>query len=120
MFQIQSKKKQVFRWFNKTSEYWTLRTGYCAVLSTALCLSGCMGIYEGGFECPAGRGVGCKSISDVNQMVNQGDLPEKTGSDLSPSQSPCEQCGSNRDQPIDPQHPSKSEIWYPTRVLEEV
>lgn len=38
-------------------------------------LSGCMGIYEGGFECPAGTGVGCRSISEVNDMVNQGVLP---------------------------------------------
>ncbi len=116
MFQIQSKKKQVFRWFNKTSEYWTLSAGYCAVLA----LSGCMGIYEGGFECPPGRGVGCKSISEVNQMVNQGDLPEKAVPDLSPSQPHCEQCGVNRDQSIDPQHPEKPEIWYPTQALEEV
>ncbi len=88
--------------------------------SLALALSGCMGIYEGGFECPPGHGVGCKSISEVNQMVNQGDLPEKTVSDLSPSQTPCEQCGATRDQPIDPQHPGKPEIWYPAWILEEV
>ncbi len=37
----------------------------------ALALSGCMGVYEGGFECPAGEGMKCKSISEVNQMVNQ-------------------------------------------------
>ncbi len=44
------------------------------LLITALApaLSGCMGVYEGGFECPPGEGVGCKSISKVNHMVDQG------------------------------------------------
>jgi hypothetical protein len=41
----------------------------------ALALSGCMGVYDGGFECPPGEGVGCKSISEVNQMVNQCSVP---------------------------------------------
>ena len=45
-------------------------------ITLPLCLTGCMGIYEGGFECPAGTGVGCKSISEVNNMVNLGDLPK--------------------------------------------
>jgi len=40
-------------------------------LALALALSGCMGVYEGGFECPPGEGVGCKSISEVNHMVDQ-------------------------------------------------
>lgn len=68
MLQDKSKKKQRFMWFRKISEYWTL--------STALCLAGCMGIYEEGFDCPPGKGVGCKSISEVNAMVNQGLLPK--------------------------------------------
>lgn len=37
----------------------------------ALALSGCMGVYEGGFECPPGEGIKCKSISEVNKMVDQ-------------------------------------------------
>ncbi|KAB2835073.1 MAG: hypothetical protein F9K49_04280 [Caedimonadaceae bacterium] len=41
------------------------------LLITALALSGCMGVYEGGFECAPQKGVGCKSISEVNEMVNQ-------------------------------------------------
>lgn len=44
-------------------------------LAPALMLSGCMGVYDGGFECPPGKGVGCKSISEVNQMVNQCSVP---------------------------------------------
>ena len=43
-----------------------------------LFLSGCMGIYEGGFECPPGEGTKCKSISEVNELVNQGQLPPKS------------------------------------------
>ncbi|MBA3814870.1 MAG: hypothetical protein H0X26_10420 [Alphaproteobacteria bacterium] len=50
-------------------------TSYIFLLSLSLSLSGCMGIYEGGFECPPGVGVGCKSISDVNAMVNRNLLP---------------------------------------------
>lgn len=46
-----------------------------AFLLTTFSLSGCMGIYEGGFECPPGEGTKCKSISAVNEMVNQGELP---------------------------------------------
>ncbi len=44
-------------------------------LTLPLTLTGCMGIYEGGFECPPGEGAKCKSISEVNAMVNQGTLP---------------------------------------------
>lgn len=44
-------------------------------IGVAFSLTGCMGIYEGGFECPPGKGVGCKSITDVNEMVNQGEIP---------------------------------------------
>lgn len=43
-----------------------------SLMGLSLSLSGCMGVYEGGFECPPGEGVGCKSISEVNQMVDQG------------------------------------------------
>lgn len=57
-------------------------------------LSGCMGIYEGGFECSAGTGVGCKSISEVNSMVDQGELPKLQ---------------------IEPPTPINYEIWYAPR-----
>ncbi len=80
------------------------------VTSAALCLTGCMGIYEGGFECPPGKGVGCKSISDVNQMVDHGDLPEKSLPN-SP-QTHCEQCKVNQDQQIMPEDMETSQIWY--------
>jgi len=57
-----------------------LKEKRCHWISLALFigLSGCMGIYEGGFECPPGKGVGCKSISEVNQMINAGMLPVKS------------------------------------------
>lgn len=43
-----------------------------AALSIATLLSGCsMGIYEGGFECDPGRGMGCLSISEVNERVDE-------------------------------------------------
>lgn len=61
------------------------------IITLSLSLSGCMGIYEGGFECPAGTGVGCKSISDVNKMVNIGEIPKALP-----------------EQPT----PEKLEIWY--------
>ena len=37
-------------------------------------LSGCM-TYSESFDCPPGRGVGCKSLSQVNDMVEEGVLP---------------------------------------------
>lgn len=68
----------------------------------ALTLSGCMGIYEGGFECPPGKGLGCTSISDVNKSLEGGlashnllDLALETET-VSPS-APC---------------PQNSKIWY--------
>ena len=75
-------------------------------LTTALALSGCMGVYDGGFECPPGEGVGCKSISEVNHMVDEGTLPKKQD-DLHATT--CEQCGSNSQfqKDIEELH-----IWY--------
>lgn len=45
---------------------------------TALCmgLCACTTTSET-FDCPAGKGVGCQSISAVNRMVNQGVLGEE-------------------------------------------
>ena len=110
MHQNKNKKKQIFRWFNKISEYWTLSTGYCAALSAALCLSGCMGVYEGGFECPPGEGVGCKSISEVNQMVNEGELPKR--SPAPETGKPCK--GRRVNEELIPSEAStpKPQIWY--------
>ena len=79
-----------------------------------------MGVYEGGFECPPGRGVGCKSISDVNQMVDQGELPPKPLHDLSHKH--CERCGARQDGQIEAEHsgtPEKSQIWYSPWALVE-
>lgn len=43
-------------------------------------LSGCSS-YSETFDCPAGQGIGCKSLSRVNQMVEKGDLPFKDPED---------------------------------------
>lgn len=37
-------------------------------------LNGCM-TYSESFDCPPGRGVGCKSLSQVNDMVEKEELP---------------------------------------------
>lgn len=68
MFQIPRKtpRNSVASTLHLITDYRLLMTGL------ALSLSGCMGVYEGGFECPPGEGVGCKSISEVNHMVDQG------------------------------------------------
>jgi hypothetical protein len=47
----------------------------CLILAL-IGLSGCSS-YSETFDCPAGQGVGCKSLSRVNQMVEKGDLPFK-------------------------------------------
>lgn len=68
MFQIPRKIHK-----NSVASALHLITDYRLLMTTlALALSGCMGVYEGGFECPPGEGVGCKSISEVNHMVDQG------------------------------------------------
>lgn len=38
-----------------------------------LILSGC-GSYHSGFDCKAAPGMGCKSISEINSMLNRGNL----------------------------------------------
>jgi hypothetical protein len=96
--------KLVNKYKNKTQKKKILQ--YCntailrATLLPAALLSGCMGIYEGGFECPAGTGVGCKSISEVNQMVNQGELPK----------------GGLPKIEVEPPTPRNHEIWYAPRA----
>lgn len=43
-------------------------------------LGGCTSSQET-FDCPAGSGVGCKSIVEVNEMINQGEMEKgKTSS----------------------------------------
>lgn len=49
-------------------------------LSVTLMLSACSTSSEV-FECEAGKGVGCKSISTVNKMVEQGKLSHNDESD---------------------------------------
>lgn len=44
------------------------------LLLTLPALSGCM-TYSESFDCPPGRGVGCKSLSQVNDMVEKEELP---------------------------------------------
>lgn len=39
-------------------------------------LSGC-GLYSSQFDCPAGSGERCTSISDVNSLVDKGAVPKK-------------------------------------------
>lgn len=41
---------------------------------TLITLSGCS-TYSESFDCPPGRGVGCQSLSAVNQMIEEGHLP---------------------------------------------
>ncbi len=78
------------------------------LLCLSLCLTGCMGIYEGGFECPAGTGVGCKSISDVNTMVNRNQLPGVKNQETE------ENTVSYDPKSPDSHHliPESTEIWY--------
>jgi len=62
---------------------WSLIPGVWPLLSACLLLSGCSTTSET-FDCKADKGVGCKSISEVNQLVEQGvvgaDVSGKGGS----------------------------------------
>ena len=52
-----------------------LKTGSAVLLGLSFCLSLCAcSTTSETFDCPAGNGVGCKSISEINQMVDQGTL----------------------------------------------
>ena len=79
-------------------------------------LSGCsvMGVYEGGFDCPAGSGVGCKSISEVNEMVNGGALPPQAEvvSPSSESHSDCKSCKSRTHKTHDGEIWWKDPLWF--------
>lgn len=89
---------------------------YCVTATLPFCLTGCMGIYEGGFECPAGIGVGCKSISEVNDMVNGGLFPN--GAQISHLEfregHSCDRC--HQKSLSDSEHP---EIWINPLYLQE-
>jgi conjugal transfer pilus assembly protein TraV len=50
---------------------------HCLTVFCPLFLTACMGVYDDEFDCGVGKGVGCRSISQVNEMVNQGQVPLK-------------------------------------------
>lgn len=88
---------------------------YCLTAVLPFCLAGCMGVYEGGFECPPGEGVGCKSISEVNEMVNQGlGTKKKDPSTQSYEEAKESVCKKGSSCPLTP---DSSEIWYAPRGL---
>jgi hypothetical protein len=45
------------------------------IFTTSLTLFSACTPYTESFDCPPGRGVGCQSLSTVNQMVEEGKLP---------------------------------------------
>lgn len=47
---------------------------YSLLSLTLASVSGCTP-YSESFDCPPGRGVGCKSLNVINQMVEEGKLP---------------------------------------------
>ena len=52
-------------------------------LGVCLCLSGCT-TPKSSFDCSYGKGIGCHSITEVNDMVNKGDF-DKTSLKQAPS-----------------------------------
>lgn len=65
---------------NQRVHWLKLITASVSISVAGLTLSGCSTTSES-FDCKAGHGVGCKSISDVNQMVNQAHLGSLVESD---------------------------------------
>lgn len=51
------------------------------VLLSILALSGCTASLRGQFDCPGTPGVQCKSISEVNRMVDKEIIPEQKNLD---------------------------------------
>jgi hypothetical protein len=110
---------------NKTVEsQWSRRISVILLhCYTGFCLSGCMGIYEGGFECPPGKGVGCRSITEVNDMVNQGTLPLPIISNQSSEMGESEEnngetCKNNLSKSC-PLALGASDIWYAPWAITE-
>ena len=55
-----------------------LKQALCpCLLLTTLLLSGCSS-YKSSFDCPAGVGVGCRSVSEVDALVEKGALTYKS------------------------------------------
>jgi hypothetical protein len=107
MFQIQRPRNLRTRCVNKLSatlQHWVLITALAPALTS------CMGVYEGGFECPPGEGVGCKSISEVNQMVNEGELPKRSASPEIGK--PCKGCRAHEELTTPESSSQKPQIWY--------
>ena len=53
-----------------------IKIAFAPLLGLAFCFSLCAcSTTSETFDCPAGKGVGCKSISEINYMVNQGEQP---------------------------------------------
>ena len=58
---------------------------YVSMSLVLLGLSGCSSLYDDSFECKAGTGVPCRSISEVHEMVNRGEVGQKESSPSSSS-----------------------------------
>jgi conjugal transfer pilus assembly protein TraV len=56
-----------------------------------LMISGCTGMSKS-FDCPLKPGVNCKSVSEVNALVDGGILPTRSCADCS-SKNPCSHAG---------------------------
>lgn len=97
-----------------------------------LILSGCMGIYEGGFECPPGEGTKCKSISEVNELINRRlesnpsmELENGPPMELEGRQQGCRVSPDLSDIPCTPPTPvfpatTTSEIWWSPWIHQEM
>lgn len=90
-----------------------MRTRNLCPLLLPLILSGCMGIYEGGFECPPGVGTKCKSISEVNELINNGALPFPT------EEVPGESCASGACCKLQQGELPASHIWWAPWAFED-
>jgi conjugal transfer pilus assembly protein TraV len=50
------------------------------LIPLSVCLSGCSLHTNEEFDCPAGKGLGCQSVTEIKKKLNQGeiDIPETT------------------------------------------
>jgi hypothetical protein len=90
---------------------------HCVTATLPFCLVGCMGVYEGGFECPPGKGVGCKSISEVNELINKGTLPKKEN--LEDSDCECQDSKTKNDDLSKMEEPADEKIWIAPWAFKE-
>lgn len=86
------------------------------IVATSLLLEGC-GVYKGSFECKGEKGIGCESVSKVNELINEEKLDDFIEESNQPKRSrgkciPCPQNIKKETEDINEQKREKIRIYF--------